>query len=91
MSDSEVEFESADEGSRGKDGWEIESDFDLPDIKPLSIESKPTGTKLLTLSKVSDGVDTEQNVKCDDTLQSGKNDAPNAVSTVQSKLNKLVI
>jgi len=91
MSDSEVEFESADEGSQGGDGWEIENDFDLPDVKPVPLETKPTVTKLSTLSNVPDKVVTEQNVKCDDTLKSGENDASNAVSTVQSKLNKLVV
>ncbi|XP_022176970.1 protein FAM114A2 isoform X2 [Myzus persicae] len=91
MSDSEVEFESADEGSQGGDGWEIESDFDLPDVKPVSVESKPTGTKLSTLSNVSDKVDIEQNAKCEDTKQPGLNDASDAVSTVQSKLNELAV
>ncbi|XP_060850151.1 protein FAM114A2 isoform X2 [Rhopalosiphum padi] len=82
MSDSEVEFESADEGSKDEDGWEIESDFDLPDVKPVSLEHKPTETKLSTLPNVSDNADTKH---------SGLNDASNAVSTVQSKLDKLVV
>jgi hypothetical protein len=82
MSDSEVEFESADEGSKDEDGWEIESDFDLPDVKPVSLEHKPTETKLSTLPNVSDNADTKH---------SGLNDASSAVSTVQSKLDKLVV
>lgn len=43
MSDSEGEFESADEGSNGDDGWEIENDFDLLDIesKTESISTLP--------------------------------------------------
>lgn len=93
MSDSEVEFESADEGSQGGDGWEIETDFDLPDVKPLSVESKPTGPTLSTLSNVSDKVNTEQNVKCENenTKQSEKDDASSAVSMAQCKLDKLVV
>jgi len=93
MSDSEVEFESADEGSQGADGWEIESDFDLPDVKPLSVESKPTGPTSSTLSNVSDKVNTEQNVKYENenTKQPEKNDAPSAVLMAQSKLDKLVV
>jgi len=93
MSDSEVEFESADEGSHGGDGWEIENDFDLPDVKPVSVESKPTGPTLSKLSNVSDKVNTEQNVKCEseNTKQSGQNDVSSAVSMAQSKLNKLVV
>ncbi|XP_026823057.1 protein FAM114A2 [Rhopalosiphum maidis] len=79
MSDSEVEFESADEGSKDEDGWEIESDFDLPDV---SVEHKPTETKLSTLPNVSDNADTKH---------SGLNDVSNAVSTAQSKLDKLVV
>lgn len=93
MSDSEVEFESADEGSHGGDGWEIESDFDLPDVKPVSVESKPIAPTLSTLSNVLDKVNTEQNVKCgnENTKQSGQNDASSAVSMAQSKLDKLVV
>ena len=93
MSDSEVEFESADEGSQGEDGWEIESNFDIPDVKPLSVELKPTGTKLTTLPNVSENGDTEQNVKCENenTKHFGQNDVSNAVLIVQSKLDKLVV
>jgi len=89
MSDSEVEFESADEGSQGGDGWEIESDFDLP----VSVESKPTGPTLPTLSNLSGKVNTEQNVKCENenTNQFGQNDASSAVSMAQFKLDKLVV
>jgi len=88
MSDSEVEFESADEGSKGEDGWEIESDFDLPDVKPVPVEFKPTGSKLSTkVANASNKVDTEQNVKCEDE----KNNTLDAVSMAQSKLDKLVV
>jgi len=93
MSDSEVEFESADEGSQGGDGWEIENDFDLPDVKPVSVESKSTGPTLPTLSNLSDEVNTEQNVKCENEniKQSGQNDASSGVSMAQSKLDKLIV
>lgn len=80
MSDSEAEFESADEGSKDEDGWEIESDFDLPDVKSVSVEYKPTATKLSALPNFSENVDTKH---------SEINYACNEVSTVQSKLDKL--
>ncbi|XP_025206942.1 protein FAM114A2 [Melanaphis sacchari] len=79
MSDSEVEFESADEGSKDEDGWEIESDFDLPD-KLVPVENKSAETKLSSLPNVPDDVDTKH---------SGLNNASNSASMVQSKLDKL--
>lgn len=93
MSDSEVEFESADEGSKDEDGWGIETDFDLPDVEPVSAKCKPTETNLSTLSSVSDEVDTGQNAKCkhEDTKHSRQNDKSDAVSMVQSELDKLVL
>jgi len=80
MSDSEAEFESADEGSKDEDGWEIESDFDLPDVQSVSVKYKPTETKLSALPNFSQNVDTKH---------SKLNDACNEVSMVQSKLDKL--
>lgn len=80
MSDSEAEFESADEGSKDEDGWEIESDFDLPDVKSVSVEYKPTETNLSALPNFSENVNTKH---------SEINDACNEVSMVQSKLDKL--
>lgn len=32
MSDSESEFESADEGSKSNDGWEVDDNFELPSL-----------------------------------------------------------
>ncbi|CAH1737197.1 protein FAM114A2 [Aphis gossypii] len=80
MSDSEAEFESADEGSKNEDGWEIDSDFDLPDVKSVSVEYKPTETKLSALTNFSENVDTKH---------PEINDACNEMSMVQPKLDKL--
>lgn len=33
MSDSEAEFEGTDEGINGDDGWDVESEFNLPSIQ----------------------------------------------------------
>lgn len=82
MSDSEAEFESADEGSKGDDGWEIETDFDLPDL-----ESKPTEKKSSILSPTFKVVDSEQNLKC----PSGQNYSACDVSTLQSGLDRMVV
>lgn len=88
MSDSEVEFESADEGSKSDDGWEIETDFDLPDLV-----SKPTEKKSSILSHTFKVADSEQNLKCkvDDVKPSGQNYTADDIPTLQSGLNKLVV
>lgn len=86
MSDSEVEFESADEGSKGDDGWEIETDFDL-----LDVESKVTETKSSILSNISKVEGIEQNVKCkkEDLKPSGPNDTTGITPTLQCGLDNL--
>lgn len=88
MSDSEVEFESADEGSKGDDGWEIETDFDLPDLGSKSTENKSS-----ILSHTLKVVDSEQNLKCKvkDEKQPGQNNSACDISTLQSGLDKLVV
>lgn len=41
MSDSDAEFESADEGgNKSDDGWEIDCDFDLPDVQNPEQDAK---------------------------------------------------
>lgn len=85
MSDSEVEFESADEGSKGDDGWDIDTDFDLPDL-----ESNPSDKKSSVLSNTLKISDSEQNLKCsvEDVKPSGQNcDIP----MLQSGLDKLTV
>lgn len=93
MSDSEVEFESADEGSKGDSGWDVE-DFDLPDEEP-SIEFKPTKTTFSQLPDISntDIVDTEQNSECknEDIKHSGENVLHDAVPTLQYRLANLSV
>jgi len=79
MSDSEAEFESADEGNKSDDGWEIDCDFELPDVQQPSIEFKPTA-------------DPKHNVEMCEPVHvepSGIDDA--AQATLQSKLNKLAV
>lgn len=91
MSDSEVEFESADEGSKGDDGWEVETDFDLPDLVQ-SVEST-TEIKSSALSSVSNLVNTDQYIehKHLDTKSSNQNNNFNAMPTLQSRLDKLTV
>lgn len=92
MSDSEGEFESADEGSKGDNGWDIDNDFDLPDVKP-SVESKPIESKLSKLPNVSEAINKEENVQFK--LQDPKSSRPNNISNVtpllQSKIDKLKV
>ncbi|XP_025409362.1 protein FAM114A2 [Sipha flava] len=92
MSDSEVEFESADEGSKSGDGWEIETDFDLPDLEQ-SIESKPTEIKSSALSSVSDLANIDQYIehKHKNTKSSNQTNTFDAIPTLQSRLDKLTI
>lgn len=79
MSDSEIEFESADEGSKDDDGWEIESDFDL-DVEPKKIE-----TKTSMLPNVSDLMDTE---KYEEKPLDQNNTS--VIPTLQSRKDKLI-
>lgn len=92
MSDSEVEFESADEGSKGDDGWEVDTDFDLPDLEQ-SVEPKPTEIKSSMLSSVSNLINTDQYIehKHKDTKPSKQNNTPGSIPTLQSRLDKLAV
>lgn len=91
MSDSEVEFESADEGSKGDDGWEVEADFDLPDLE----QSKPAEVRSSALSSDPDLVNADQQCverKQNDTKPSRQNNtSDDAVPTLQSRLDKLAV
>lgn len=91
MSDSEVEFESADEGSKDDGGWDIE-DFELPDVES-SVESKPTETTSYKLSNVSKMEITKQNSQCnnEDVRQSEENVSSDTVPTLQSRLGNLAV
>lgn len=88
MSDSEVEFESADEGN---DGWDVE-DFDLPD-EESSIEFKPTETTFSKLPNVSSTVDTERNSECknENIKHSGENVLYDTEPTLQYRLADLSV
>lgn len=87
MSDSEVEFESADEGSKGDGGWEVD-DFELPDVES-SMESKPTEIT----SYVSKMEITKQNSQCnnEDVKPSEENVSSDTVTTLQSRLGNLAV
>lgn len=91
MSDSEVEFESADEGSKSNDGWNVE-DFDLSD-EESPIQFKPTETTFSKLPHISNTEDTKQNSECknEDIKPSGKNVLYNTVPTLQYKLTNLSV
>lgn len=87
MSDSEAEFESADEGSNGGDGWDVESDFDLPSVEP-----KPSTTKIDMLTSIHDTVDTRQNVKCEENnVKSSGQNKPDDIPELESELEKLSV
>lgn len=88
MSDSEAEFESADEGSKGDDGWDIETDFDLPDLEYVSTEKESS-----ILSKTSKVMDTVQSLKCkvEDLKPFDQNYSTGDISTLQSGFEKSVV
>ncbi|VVC39877.1 Protein of unknown function DUF719 [Cinara cedri] len=90
MSDSEVEFQSADEGSNGDDGWEIECDFDLPDADS-STEFKSTETKISSQQKLSNPVETEQNKKCKHEDVKPVENFPSDTSMLHVGLGKLAV
>lgn len=83
MSDSEVEFQSADEGSNDDVGWEIECDFDVPDAES-SAGFKPTEMKIFN------SIETEQNIKSKhEDLIAAENSTSNSIPSVQAELGKL--
>lgn len=88
MSDSEAEFESADEGSNDGNGWDVESDFDLPSVE----STKPSKTKIDLFPNIHDAMDTERSVKCkeENPKPSGQN-KPDNVPPLESKLEKLSV
>lgn len=87
MSDSESEFESADEGSKSNDGWEVDDNFDLPNVKQEFIE-----TKSFELPSLSTEVGTETS-KCE--FEADKNLKQNLMSdtipTLKSEIDRLKI
>lgn len=89
MSDSEVEFQSADEGSNGDDGWDIECDFDLPDVEP-SAGSKSTQKKLSSRPKISNLEETEQNLKHKD-IKPANNCTSDTIPKLQARLVNLEV
>lgn len=58
MSDSETEFKSASEGSECDNGWEVDSDFDFPNIETKSSEAKLS--ELLSAKEVNEKSECEQ-------------------------------
>lgn len=91
MSDSEG-FESADEGREDDDGWDVENDFDLPDIEP---SEKPEVTKIKSGASpnVCNQSDSEQSFKDkqENTKPSGEIYTSGATPTLQSKLENLTV
>lgn len=85
MSDSEGEFESADEGSNGDDGWEIESDFDLLDIDSKKVEL------ISTLPNTPNLIDIERNNKnTNNEKKSLGQDYTDTIQTIQLKKDKII-
>lgn len=81
MSESEDDFESADEGSReDDDGWEIENDFNLPDV----ISTKSSVLPDLSSIKLNES-------KQNDAKQSDQSITSDAVPTSSSRLNSAVV
>lgn len=87
MSDSESEFESADEGSKSSDGWKVDDNFDMPNVKQEFIE-----TKSFELPSLSTKVDTEPS-KCE--FEAAKNLKQNVMSdtipTLKSRIDRIKI
>jgi len=79
MSDSEAEFESANEGSKGDDGWEIDCDFDLPDVQQLSVRSSAYPEENVKTCKRTDVEPPEKDSTVD------------AIPMIQSRLDKLAV
>lgn len=88
MSDSEGEFESADEGTKDDDGWDIESDVEFPNVDSEQLE-----TKLSTLPSVSDVVDAEHSVqhKSEVSKPSAQINKLDALPTLKSKLDEMAL
>lgn len=90
MSDSE-DFESADEGREGDDGWDVD-DFDLPDIEP---SQKPKVTEIQSSASphVSNQLDTEHSFKGKqkNTKSSSEINTPKASPALQSRLENLTV
>jgi len=78
MSDSETEFKSASEGSESDNGWEVDSDFDFPNVESKSSETK--STELLTAKGV------KEKSECELSGQSSKSDI-----TLLSNLDRLSV
>lgn len=89
MSDSEVEFQSADEGSNGDDGWEIECDFELPDVESSAV-SKSTELKISSQPKMSNSIETEHIMKHKG-IKLPENFACDTIPTIEASLNKLTV
>lgn len=87
MSDSESEFESADEGSKSNDGWKVDDNFDLPNVKQEFIE-----TKSFELPSLSTKVGTEPG-KCEFEVAKNlkQNLMPDTIPTLKSGIDRLRI